>query len=407
MGKIIETTYHDTVEKITKFKDVLINNSFYTLNDKKPVIVTYYNIDKEHSTLDPGAKIAYDNIGEDTPIRFNKIDGFIVYGFNRVELQTEIEDFGLEADKVAGDCYILPNTITPTEGDYFEVEHITDSTWLFIVTDVQQDTLQNGSNVYKINYKLEYVDHDRLLENVVGDYRMIEKREGTNIARVVENTKYAKAKRMDEVAVMLKSYYDELFYNTAVQTFTYMDLTEWRVYDPYMIEFLIRNEILANGRDSYIYVGHQLIQPRTFSIEYDNSIYRAFEKRKPEILLATDYTISLKEIKSYGTTFASRFEPYFEAKYIKPVMDYSIVVLPEEIMLMISENQLVDETYLNPNEPTKYWINILTKYFRDMDYTEKELESVEEMKFTSSYQDFYIIPLIILCLEAAIEKTLE
>ena len=47
MGKIIETTYHDTVSKITEFNSSLINNSFYTLNDKKPSIVTYYNINTE------------------------------------------------------------------------------------------------------------------------------------------------------------------------------------------------------------------------------------------------------------------------------------------------------------------------------------------------------------------------
>ena len=165
MGKIIETSYHDTVEKITGFNGKLLQNTFYVLNDKKPTIVTYYNINKEASSLDPGSKLAYDNIGKDTPIRFNKIEDFIIYGFDRIELNTDIDEFGIEADKITGDCFVLPNTIFPTEGDYFEVEHITDAKWLFIVTDVQQDTLQNGSNAFKLTYKLEYVDHDRLLQN--------------------------------------------------------------------------------------------------------------------------------------------------------------------------------------------------------------------------------------------------
>ena len=47
MGKILETTYRDTVEKITGLNSTLINNSFYTLNDKKPTLVTYYNIDRD------------------------------------------------------------------------------------------------------------------------------------------------------------------------------------------------------------------------------------------------------------------------------------------------------------------------------------------------------------------------
>ena len=99
MGKIIETTYHDTVGRITSFASDLLKNSFYTLNDKKPSIVTYYNINQVESTLDPGSKLAYDNIGDESPIRYNKIEDFIIYGFNRIELQLENDEFGLEAEK--------------------------------------------------------------------------------------------------------------------------------------------------------------------------------------------------------------------------------------------------------------------------------------------------------------------
>ena len=406
MGKIIETTYHDTVDKITSFKDTLLDNSFYLLNDKKPSIVTYYNINREKSTLDPGSKIAYDNIGKDTPLRFNRIRDFIIYGLAKIELMTENDEFGLEAEKISGECYLLPSTIKPTEGDYFEFKHIKDSSWLFIVTDVQQDTLNNGSNIYKLAYRLEYVDHNRILNNIVEDYRMIEKREGTNIVKVVENLKYEKAKVMDEIAVKLKHYFNELFYNGRVQTFIYMDLTEWRVYDPFMVEFLIRNKILDDGTDSYIYVGHQLIIPNTFVIEYDETLYRAFEKRDVDRLLGSQYTIALEDIVSYGTTFAGRYESYFKAKYVKPTWNYRIVALPDEMIYQIHDNCLVDDT-VDPNEPSRLWQNILTKYFRDMDYTEDELKSVDEMIFTRSYHDFYIIPLLILCLEAAIEKALN
>ena len=47
MGGLLNTTYHDTVDKITEFNETLVNNSFYTLNDKKPIIGTYFNINKD------------------------------------------------------------------------------------------------------------------------------------------------------------------------------------------------------------------------------------------------------------------------------------------------------------------------------------------------------------------------
>lgn len=407
MGKFLETTYHDTVEKVTSFNSALVNNSFYTLNDKKPTIVTYYNIDREHSALDPGAKLAYNNIGSDSPIRFHKIDDFIIYGFNRIETVTENDEFGLEAEKISGDCYVMPNTIKPTEGDYFEVAHIKDSSWLFIITDVQQDTMLNGSNVYKLTYKLEYVDHEQILQNVTENFKMIEKREGTNIAKVVKTTKYEEAKRMDKVAVMLKNYFYELFYNEKVQTFIYTDLSEWRVYDPYMIEFLIRNKILDNGGDSFIYVDHKLDVVRTFTMDYDRTFFRTFEKADVDTILTSEHTIQLKEIlNSYGTLFASRFEPYFEAKYIKPPVGYRGQCIPDEILYMISDGELLDNVKdLNCKVPL--WANVLVKHFYDEEFTVEEINAVAEMKFNSSIQAFYMIPLLILCLETAIEKALN
>lgn len=408
MGKIIETSYHDSVEKLTSFNTNLINNSFYNFNDKKPTIVTYYNINKEASSLDPGSRISYDNIGEFSSIRFNKISDFIVYGFNRIELQTENDEFGLEADKISGDCYILPNTIIPYEGDYFEVSHIKDSTWLFIVTDVQQDTLENGSNAYKITYKLEYEDNARIKGNVIGDYKLIEKREGTNIAKVVETTALEYARMLDKAAVMLKAYFNDLFYNKYVQSFIYTDLTEWRVYDQYMTEFLIRNKILDNGEDSYIYVGHQIPVNKTFSIDYDKTFFRAFEKKNKTKLLSALNTIELEDIKAYGTPFASRYEAYFKARYVDGVQyGYRMQCISDELIYAINDGKLVQDIKdLNKKQPL--WINILIKYFDpNAKITSEEIESVYDMEFDTSFELFYIIPLLILSIEDKIENVLK
>ena len=407
MGKIIETTYHDSVQKITGFNTALINNSFYTINDKKPVIITYYNINKPASSLDPGSKISYDNIGEYSSLRFNKINNFIIYGFNRIELQTENDEFGLEAEKISGDAYILPNTIIPTEGDFFEVEHITDNTWLFIVTDVQQDTLLNGSNAYKISYKLEYIEKEKINKNIVDTFDMIEKREGTNIVKIVKSSNLEKAKVLDKLAVTLKSYFCELFYNKYVQTFIYSDLTEWRIYDQYMIEFLIRNKILANGEDSFIHVTHQIEVPKTFSIEYDKTFYRYFEKKDKDNILSSNREVQLEDIVSYGTTFASRYETYFKTKYTTdPVIGYSIQCVSDDILYNIYDNVLIEDIKdLNKKQPL--WINILIKHFSGEEITDEEIKSVYNMDFNNSLEAFYIIPLLILCIEDNMEKLLN
>lgn len=399
MGKILNTTYHDSVENLTGFYNDLVNNPFYTLNDKKPTIVTYYNINKDYSSLDPGSKLSMDHLGPDSPIRWNRIQDFILYGFNKIEMEMDNDEFGLEAAKIEGECYILPNTIIPTEGDLFEVEHITSSSWLFIVKDVQKDTLDNGSNAYKINYKLEYLDHDEIMKKIIYNFKMIDVREGTNISKIVRCEDYDIAKIMDEKAVLLKKYFQELFYNKKVQTFIFSDLTEYRVYDPFMIEFLIRNKILDNGEDSYIYVTHQIPLINTFTLEYDKTFFRVFEKCEKDKLVSSARYASMEEINSYGTIFSSRFESYYKANYLK-MPGYNISCLEDEIAFKIVDNKLQIES-------ENLWKNILIKYFNNEEITQEEIESIDNLDFTDAKNAFYLIPLLIFCLERSIEKALK
>lgn len=407
MGKILETTYHDTVENITSFYSDLVNNSFYTLNDKKPTIVTYYNINKDLSMLDPGSKLSYETLGPDSPIKFNKVEGMLVYGLQKIELNMENEEYGLEADKISGECYILPNTIIPLEGDYFVIEHIKSAKWLFIVTDVQVDTLANGSNAYKISYRLEHHDESMIEENIADNFKLIEKREGTNIIKVVRKEDLDTAKLIDGADVYLKRLFNDLFYNDKVQTFIYMDLYEFRVYDPYMIEFLIRNKILNDGEDSYIYVDHKIPTVKTFSIDYDRTFFRVFEKRNKDKLLSSLHETQLKEIKYYGSIFDSRFESYYETKYILPPVGYRGKCLDEQLLFDIAEHNLIDENDLMMNQDLPLWRNILVKYFYNENLTEAEINSIEDIHIGNAIQTFYTVPLLILVLEYYIELLLS
>ena len=406
MGKLLDTKYHDTVQDVTEFYSDLIHNGLYKFNDKRPTIVTYYNINKQYSSLDPGSKLSYSPIGEDTPLRWNRINGFMVYGFSRIQTEVNYDEYGLEGAPITGEIYVMPNQITPTENDYFEVEHIKDSTWLFVITDVQSDTLSNGANCYRLAYKLEYVDHDRLMNYVVSDYTMITKRDGTNITEIVKNDNLDLAKEFDRRAVMLKSFFNDLFYNEFVQTYIYSDITEFRVYDPFMIEFLHRNHVLDNGEDSYICVTQQIPLPPTFSMDYEHTFYRAMELKDKDRMSTSDRAIIIEELKSFGTTFASRFEPYFVAKYKTPETGYKGYCLKDGLITRIKENILIDPSKDNM-EVKPYWVNIIIRYFNNTIPSMDEIKSIDEWRFDNSIEAYYMIPLLIMSLETAIEKVLS
>ena len=296
-----------------------------------------------------------------------------------------------------------------------------------MIIDVQQDTLQNGSNAYKVTYRLEYDDNTQILNKIKHNYRMIDVREGTNISKIVDCLDYEIAKIMDEKAVQLKKYYQELFYNERVQTFIFMDLREFRMYDPYMIEFLIRNKILDDGEDDYIHVDHKLHMRKTFAIDYDRSFFRMFEKCDKEKLLASNHRITYRIIKSFGTTFASRFESYYEVIYEDtPAQGYNMNCISDDLIFRIKENNLINTNDEQELYDYFLWENIIIKYFNDEPYTSDEVESIDNIiyKFKdiirmaiedkksffdvdSSIKVFYIIPLLIFCLEKGIEKVLK
>ena len=51
--------------------------------------------------------------------------------------------------------------------------------------------------------------------------------------------------------------------------------------------------------------------PAYFSIDYDRTFLRVFEKCNKDELLKSKYKTTYSLIKSFGTTFASRYEKYF------------------------------------------------------------------------------------------------
>lgn len=398
MGKILTTTYKDSVEKVTSFYNDLVNNPFYQYNDQKPTICTYYNLDRTFSSLDTGSKLSYDNIGKNSPLRFNRIYDLIIYGFNKIQLSNEIDEFGVEASNITGDCILIPNNFMPTEGDYFEIDHIKDSTYLFIVTDVQKDTLNDGSNAYKLTYRLEYHSNINLEDLVINNFRALEVREGTNIKKVVRCEDYDVAKFIDDTCVYLKHYFVNLFYNPHVQTFIFEDLTEYRIYDQYMIEFLIRNKVLADGEDSYIAVTHVIPVHSTFAIDYDKTFLRIFETGRVDKLLSSDRNLVADYISSYGSVFDARYEAYYKAKYVdRSQPPYTTYCLGDELIYDIVDHKLIpeDENELKP----ELWRNILVKYFYGDEITTDEIYSIENLKFEYSKNAYYTIPLLIFCLE--------
>lgn len=417
MGKFINTSYTQAVEKVSETVKTFINNPYYMWTDKKPTLVTYYPINMERSTLDEAARIPYADVGEHSPIRYDRIKNFVIYGLDRIQLSLENGEFGLESGPIEGDAIILPGSVEPSPGDYFEINLATDSTWLFRVNSVDRDTLDNGSNIWKISYKLEHDTNDNLLPLVIQDYSFIPTNVGTRYNSVVRSDKYDLVYAVDKICSTLKSYFIGLFYKPQVQTFIFVNYGEDYFYDPYMIEFLIRNHIIDGASDDaaeYIYVDHKIAPIKTFALDYNRTFFKSIEDRDSSHLMTAKIDSTADYIDDFGSIFASRAENYFKMNYSVPTYDtfssdpvfHNVMeCFPKMIIPNIRKNDLYTDAEVKMN-PFYAIYNIIIKYFNNALITEAEYFNLEKLDFDDSMKTFYMIPVLIYCLEDFEKKML-
>ena len=399
MGKIITTKYINTNDSIVDMNKQLVQNPFYSYSNVHGISTDYYNINDEKSTLDPGSKLSYTDLGDNSPIRFNLIKGMYLYQFPKIELNLENGEYGLESNEITGESYIIPNTIVPRDGDFFEVKHLRDSSWLFKVTDAQRDTLENGSNVYKISWMLDRTTNKEALQNVVKVFKYVDTIEGTNLKAVVEEEKYNIAAALEQLSITFVNYFKELFYNKYVQTFIYKWYNEYNMYDPFAIEFIIRNKLLFT-QDDFVYVDHKMVPPRTFSIDYDKTLYRAFEERDKKKLCNSSKMSQADYIEDLTSIFSTRFESYWALNY-KTILAENGPLNPKGIIPIMDE-EFEERIIKNEKYPEKCdysYRNIIIKYFNNENIYMRDIENINKIDLNSVKDIFYDCLFLIFCLD--------
>ena len=184
---LINVSHSEVTQNLTDFQLDLLKNPYALYTDKKAVLVTYYNLNTTRSTLDEALKIPYSNLGKNSPLRFNKIEDFYIYGIDRISTNISNAEFGLESDDIGGDGIILPNTIQPYPGDYFSINMLKKK-YLFQIKSVTSDTFENGNNFWRIEYKLEQLSDKNLQKLIVSEYKFHTGTVGTNFSSVIKKT---------------------------------------------------------------------------------------------------------------------------------------------------------------------------------------------------------------------------
>lgn len=401
MGKFLNTEYTDTLDSLTEQFKTNLKNTFYTsVIETNPMTCTYYNQNVSKSLLDGPMEVNYSNLGENSGIKFNKINNFLLYGIDPMQLSTDDTEFGLESGNIQGEGTILPNTIRPIDGDYFVINHA-DRKIFFKVNKVNMDTLANGANYYKIEFNLECTDdiEGNIESQVVNTYNTIYNNIGTDIKCIIEDTNFEFIETMETFIDNLKDYYVALFFYDKIQTF-YVSHNGYNFYDAYLIEFLKRNKILAGG-SKFLYIDHQLTVNKTFAIDYEQTVFRAVEKCDKNKIPITPLTAM--EVKDRFSLLSTRPEKYYSIEYGKNnTLASPIYPLPVEVITHIMDNTLYEDPKLS------IW-NIIIDYFNNQEMKDDLKNNIEESinYYRNDISLFYAIPMIIFIIESKIKDILN
>ena len=368
--------------------------------DTTPVFVTYYHVDTDNTTVDEGFLDVASVIGHRSPIRFNKIENFPLYGMDQIVLNIAEDDQGLDTTW-DGDGIVLPKTIKPVPNDFFVIPTLKDY-YIFRVTNIQYDTVM-PDNYYKIEFKLEYIDSTKLEEiekQVLEEHICVLENIGTETNCIIEKSSYQKIKEIEKMYAEIKDLYMAMFYNDRHNVFLCEIEDNKLLYDPLQTYFINIHKLFNNKNDlSTIILTDQYDDPKR-KYKYAKSVYRFLETRDMKLLSMFKYTTRP------GTSIReSSFRKWHDRNI--EVLDTPMVI-PDESNSIFSRDYM-EAIKLNAPVESEY-ASLIQRYLRSEKLTIKDVSmelDTELIYLNNSIEVFFFTPFIMYIIRDIIEKELH
>ena len=363
--------------------------------EQKPTFVTYYHVNKILSTTDKGMKNVEALNGARSPIKYNKILDFPIYGIENIVLQLDEDEHGLDTD-YDGEGIILPNTIHPTGDDYFTINYL-EKKYTFRVTRWQYDTIKSNS-YYKIEFTIRAVDPDiqNDIENqVVRTYNCIFNNIGTDDKCIIGSDITLDLNLLGELIDTLRKSYLDLFYIKKYNAILFHE-SEFRIlFDPNLTAFCNDNRIFYEyGQIDTIFLYEE--RRDYFPASYSKSIYDRITHRDYDDL---DYFDKFYDVEP-AINSESIFN-YWRDRRIKYMIYYSSneSVFDERIPRYIDANFIKALEIGDSKDLFNELSLVVYNYFKTgTDHLLPILRKMRNKRYRYTLHNFVFIPLVIYCI---------
>lgn len=282
-------------------------SQFAKFLDKNPIYVTYYVVNQAQSSTDAGTGSIYEEIGPNSPIRFNKV--LNLPAFNIPELKPDIvnDEGGYDTEMDINDIAFIAGTIRPKPGDYMKLEIPTCPVLLFRCNIYRHNTIKSN-DYYMGDFDLVDVNQQfiKLIENQVEEtYTCHFENIGTNQKVLMTAADEEELGTTAGLIETLSDFYNDAFYNADVDGFVLYDAamygsagsaglngnggpgrigTQW-YYDNYLTRFINESEIFRNDQSDYTTVlPYQELLPLNFDYLYSRTVWNAVLKKSRDYL---------------------------------------------------------------------------------------------------------------------------
>jgi len=317
MGKL---TFDDQKNNATQPVKSMINNNIDSYMDStadysrylqgSPNFVTYYAVDMLTSTTDVGLGNNIEQVGAESPIKYNKINNFPIFGVEDIQPAFDYDqDTGIDGS-MEGQAVIAPQTIQPQPNDYFIFtyhEHKLDTLKLFRVSNVNESAI-NNQTFYQITFIEENGVDPTYLEGrqKAGEYEALYENIGTEKLPIVEEGSYQSSLAIQKSLAALTEVYKEFYWNRKLNSFV-LETADGYIYDGSLHRFIQENDLFID-KNSFltdIYVENQLNESL---LSYRQSLYYSFLTYRDTKELTLDYMLNATSARGAFLTYDTAME---------------------------------------------------------------------------------------------------
>jgi hypothetical protein len=173
------------------------------------------------------------------------------------------------------------------------------------------------------------------------------------------------------------------------------------MYDPFLIEFLIRNKVLAFS-DEYVYVSHAAAVNKTFGMDYLKTFFYALEHPDEDINCSNIATADM--ITDPNSLFVTRMDDYYAVRYVdKTPYKTRFTIIDMDIIEHIKNNTLYE------TGDGKEYYNLWISFFNgDTDFIKGDLLSLlRKTDYMDNLECFYALAISIYIMEQSIYRLMK